>query len=241
MRIPPPNPLTTVSVWIAAIFIAVREGAAKAPQTSGFAEQIGGAWSYLPLGVMALAAVVYLVRLVIANQPEKSRSAIGATPAASPALSAPLTPSPPTPPPKDTSVQDLAKQVIEASNALAASRPKPPDPNIPKSFVPESFVRRYIDAIDQDRTELQIDALLRPHLNHWMRMEARLERSAKRYEGISVMLSNPGKGGARQFWVTFHVSWSTHLTNVNSGEIIKIATQIVDTGYRIELMNAELL
>ena len=63
MRLPPPNPLTTVSVWIAAVFIAVREGADKTNVLPGLVRAMSGTFSYLPLGVLLLAAVVYLVNL----------------------------------------------------------------------------------------------------------------------------------------------------------------------------------
>jgi hypothetical protein len=76
MRIPPPNPLTTVCTWIAAIFIAVREGAAKTPNFQWLADAMSGWWSYLPVGVLTLAASVYVVRLWLPKkQPPKEPDA----------------------------------------------------------------------------------------------------------------------------------------------------------------------
>ncbi|MDP3853123.1 hypothetical protein [Phenylobacterium sp.] len=72
MRIPPPNPLTTTCTWIAAVFIAVREGAASTTSLEWLAEAMSGWWSYLPLAVLSLAAVVYLARLAL---PSKERPA----------------------------------------------------------------------------------------------------------------------------------------------------------------------
>lgn len=69
MRIPPPNPLTTVSVWIAAIFMGLREGADKAGVFPGLVAAMSGAWSYLPIGVLALAALIYVVRMFLPERP----------------------------------------------------------------------------------------------------------------------------------------------------------------------------
>ena len=62
-RLPPPNPLTTICVWIAAIFIAIREGAEKTHVLPGLVSAMSGVWSYLPLAVLVFAAAVYLVNL----------------------------------------------------------------------------------------------------------------------------------------------------------------------------------
>jgi len=63
MRIPPPNPLTVVTVWIAAIFIAVREGAEKTHVLPVLVSAMSGWLSFFPLAVLVLAAIVYLARL----------------------------------------------------------------------------------------------------------------------------------------------------------------------------------
>lgn len=77
MRLSPPDPLTIICTWIAAIYMAVREGAERIPRLSGLAESMGGAWSYLPLGVLTLAATVYLARMVL-PQPAPHSTRTGA-------------------------------------------------------------------------------------------------------------------------------------------------------------------
>ena len=49
--------------------MAVREGADKTPALSGLATAMGGPLSYLPLGVLALAAMVYLATALRGQKP----------------------------------------------------------------------------------------------------------------------------------------------------------------------------
>jgi hypothetical protein len=83
MRIPPPNPLTTVCTWIAAIFIAIRAGAETAGALN-LVRAMSGGWSYLPIGVLTLAAAVYLINLIRAQLPPKPKTAILAAEPAAP-------------------------------------------------------------------------------------------------------------------------------------------------------------
>lgn len=73
---PPPNPLTTVSVWIAALFMAIREGADAAGVFPAMVEAMSGAWSYLPLGVLVFSAIVYIVRTFLPERPKPHLGAV---------------------------------------------------------------------------------------------------------------------------------------------------------------------
>jgi hypothetical protein len=206
-----------VGVYIAATVLAAQTALSSAPSVRLRFPMLNiteGFWGYVPAILICVSSAMWLLERLMPR-------------AMSPA--------------EYKSTAELTKTLVDASNALVASRPKLPDPTAPKAYVPESFARRYLDAINQRRTDLQIDALLRPHLNHWMRLEGRLERINKHSDGIAVMLSDPDQEHSREFWARFHLSWSVHLANVDAGEVIKVAVQIVDTGYGIELMNAELL
>ena len=212
MRLQPPDQISTLLIWVSAVFMAVRGGVETWPAASKALPFVTD-WHWLGLVPLALLLVAAMRQLTAA----------------------------PSEPPLSESMVSLAKTVAEGSAALAASRPKPPDPNAPKVYVPESFAKRYLDAVYSGKTDIQIDALLRPHLNQWMRLKGKLARSTKAYGCILATLGNPEDPYLPDFRVKFHLSWSLHLSNVDAGDIVEIEAQIVDTGHEIELMNAELL
>jgi hypothetical protein len=74
--LPPPNPLTVVCIWIAAIFIALREAAQKAQIFPGLVQAMSGVWSFLPLGVLVLSAAVYLVNWLRPHHGRATRAAL---------------------------------------------------------------------------------------------------------------------------------------------------------------------
>lgn len=213
MRLQPPDQLSTALIWGSAIFMAIREGASHVPSMTSLADAMGGAWSFAPLFLLLLAGAIMVGRALAGAGNEAT----------------------------DTSAAQLAQSVIDASNRLVASRPKLPDPSAPKQFVPESFARRYLDAINQERTEIQVEALLHPHLNSWMRLSGKVRRTNKTMDSITMYLVDATVDDNRPFVVKFHLSWAIHLANVNVNDTIAMNVQIVDTGYGIELMNAELL
>lgn len=63
MRLQPPDSLSTLLIWVAAIFMAVREGFDQAATAGGAPlVDLSGVWSFAPLALLAVAAVRQLVR-----------------------------------------------------------------------------------------------------------------------------------------------------------------------------------
>lgn len=64
MGLPPPDPLTTACVYIAAIFMAVQQGLKGAPDfvaRTRFPDLNSGAWNYLPLVLLTAGLLVWFV------------------------------------------------------------------------------------------------------------------------------------------------------------------------------------
>ena len=116
MRIPPADAFTTTNVWIAAIFIAIREGASTTGVLPGLVRAMSGVWSYLPIGVLTMAALLYLYRALRAPRKPVVRPA----PVPAPTPAPPKPPSPPLPPPPRAYVPDA---VVTKFLALMATGP----------------------------------------------------------------------------------------------------------------------
>ena len=64
MRLPPPDPLSTILLYLAAIIMALREALAPGTPLSKAAPSLtmGSVWPYVPLALVSAAAVVWIVR-----------------------------------------------------------------------------------------------------------------------------------------------------------------------------------
>ena len=65
MRLPSPDPLTIVCLYVAAIFMALKEGVGKVPAMRGLDVALGGSWSYFPVAILSFAAAVYIYKNII--------------------------------------------------------------------------------------------------------------------------------------------------------------------------------
>lgn len=64
MRLPPPDPLSTILLYLAAIIMALREALAPGMPLSKAVPSLtmGTVWPYVPLTLVSIAAVIWIIR-----------------------------------------------------------------------------------------------------------------------------------------------------------------------------------
>ncbi|MDP2009077.1 MAG: hypothetical protein Q8K11_02760 [Phenylobacterium sp.] len=212
---PPPNPLTTVSVWIAAIFIALREGAAMTPSLAGLAAAMGGAWSYLPLAVLILAAVVYLMRTVF------DPNARTLPPPVFAARPAPEAEKPPEPPPPEAG--------------------KPPEPPAPRIFLsPHNDVAQLL-GVGQGQTHYQAERAFEPFVGKWMHVQGQfgdlLQLGLPTEPQYVVHLDSNDRASRPPLSLTFDPDWLDRLTILQRGQNIRVAGRVSSRSFGVLNLN----
>lgn len=197
-QLPQPNPLTTICIYIAGIFIAIQEAtrpAADGTTPDWFPNLTIGAWNYLPLIVLVLGGLVWLYRGLRDARP-------AARPVAVP-----------------TSPQRAQNRLTHATPA--PSKPAPPATE-DRDFIENTTFPKIVARL-AGKTDLQKQALAKPYIGKWMRSRGTFrDVTSTRKEQWLAFIEIDGESIA----FLFDNDWLSQLSAIGVGDEVVIDGKI---------------
>lgn len=146
MRLQPPDQLSITLIWIAAIFIAFKEGVERWPAAREALPGMSTGWlNFVPLGLLVFAAIVTMVR-----SGAQSASAQGRQVPAEPYGPAPRGPAPPP----------------SVGRSLQPTQPVPKDG---RTFLASNADPFSLMAICENKTSVHAGRAIEPYIGKWIR------------------------------------------------------------------------
>lgn len=140
-QLPQPNPLTTICIYIAGIFIALQQASKSSPnfvEAAGLPNLTAGAWNFLPLFVLTLGGLIWIYRGLTDARPAPA-PATAASQARTPTVS-------------------LGQPIPERA----------PPPKEGREFIENTTFPALVAKLG-GKTDLQKQTLARPYIGKWMR------------------------------------------------------------------------
>jgi len=210
--------LGVVTLWLGALIMAIKAGGIPAPAGSP-AFLSSDLWSFAPVVLVSVAGAIALQR------------------ALSPTVATPVARS--TTRRNDT--RPSGDRAPEGNTlALTASAPEVGTQK-ERTYVPQSFAERFLQMKRGHHTDLQVSALLRPHVGQWIRLTACFWTASPAGTGVLVFLSQSNASYDHVFRVMFDANWEAHLALLTPRSEITFDSQIVENHSTVEMAHSELL
>jgi len=108
-----------------------------------------------------------------------------------------------------------------------------------RTFVPASQVERFVESVKAGGNQAKVNALLRPHLGQWVRLDGFMYACTTGRTSHRAMIELERNGPS--VTLDFASHQESLLAHYDWGTPIKLIAQIVDDDGSLELANAEIV